>query len=292
MAYISFYYQCAERGGKGMAQQTIVIFDFADWGLKNFSNAEIFMLVKNTQNCYPERLKRIFMINVPAVFSIVWKVIRPWIDARTAAKIQFCSDVAEMQELIDPANLEVQSLGEIPDGTGHWAPWVSEPRPAGHEGPYPTVLLTAPSSVACDSVCLRPTGAKPLPNKNSAMAKTDIARGAKFEKDIAIKSGQCCEWTWLSSAGGVSFEANFAPTDTSGESGDPRMLEQSAAAGETSGAGSFVADADGALNLVFSNEGGWLAKTLRHLDQVFTVMDEGSDEEASDSRSDSASGSQ
>ena len=36
---------------------------------------------------YPERMGTVFLINVPSVFSIVWKAIRPLLDPRTARKI-------------------------------------------------------------------------------------------------------------------------------------------------------------------------------------------------------------
>ena len=38
--------------------------------------------------CYPERLETLFMINAPFTFSILWAMIRPWIDPVTVAKFK------------------------------------------------------------------------------------------------------------------------------------------------------------------------------------------------------------
>ena len=39
------------------------------------------------QNHYPEGLKKFFIINTPTIFKIIWKVVKPMLDARTLEKI-------------------------------------------------------------------------------------------------------------------------------------------------------------------------------------------------------------
>lgn len=38
--------------------------------------------------CYPERLETLFMINAPFTFSVLWAMIKPWIDPVTVAKFK------------------------------------------------------------------------------------------------------------------------------------------------------------------------------------------------------------
>ena len=44
------------------------------------------------QNHYPERLGKMHIVGVSRLFFVVWRMVRPWLDARTAAKIAFYSN--------------------------------------------------------------------------------------------------------------------------------------------------------------------------------------------------------
>jgi hypothetical protein len=74
------------------------------------------------QDQYPERLGQAILLSPPTVFQIAWKVIAPFLDARTTAKIHFVDPATEegratMASLLDPSQLDA-SLG----GTGSM-PW-------------------------------------------------------------------------------------------------------------------------------------------------------------------------
>jgi len=74
-----------ERG----VEKICLVFD-----LSGFSSAsmdyelvrELFVLLANY---YPERLGQVLLWSAPSVFSAFWRVIRPYIDPATAAKVQF-----------------------------------------------------------------------------------------------------------------------------------------------------------------------------------------------------------
>jgi len=59
--------------------------------------------------CFPETLNRFIIVNAPSAFSMIWNVIKGWIDARTAAKVEIHSYRKKWEprllELIDPAQL-------------------------------------------------------------------------------------------------------------------------------------------------------------------------------------------
>jgi hypothetical protein len=42
--------------------------------------------------CFPETMNKMFIINGPRFFSPTWKLIKGWLDARTANKIEVISD--------------------------------------------------------------------------------------------------------------------------------------------------------------------------------------------------------
>jgi hypothetical protein len=40
---------------------------------------------------YPERLKYMFVVNVPSIFTVFWKILKPWVDPVTLSKVSFLS---------------------------------------------------------------------------------------------------------------------------------------------------------------------------------------------------------
>lgn len=59
------------------------------------------------QDYYPEILGKMFIVNSPTLFSIAWKVIKPWIDERTQKKITIEGSKYQKKllELVEPQNL-------------------------------------------------------------------------------------------------------------------------------------------------------------------------------------------
>jgi len=59
--------------------------------------------------CFPETMNRTLVINAPVFFSMTWKIIKGWIDPRTAGKIELISSrkswEARMRELVDEDQL-------------------------------------------------------------------------------------------------------------------------------------------------------------------------------------------
>ena len=72
--------------------------------------------------CFPETMSKMFIVNAPSYFSATWRVIKGWIDARTASKIEVISSRATMEkrllEFIDADQLPSDFGGTGPDTDG------------------------------------------------------------------------------------------------------------------------------------------------------------------------------
>ncbi|CAK7562736.1 MAG: cytosolic factor, phosphatidylinositol/phosphatidylcholine transfer protein [Sporothrix epigloea] len=82
-----------------------------------------------SQNYYPERLGRFYLLNAPWGFSTVWSIIKGWLDPVTVAKIHILggSYQKELFQQVSPENLPKQFGGscECPGGCGFsdMGPW-------------------------------------------------------------------------------------------------------------------------------------------------------------------------
>ena len=57
------------------------------------------------QNHYPERLAQLWFLNAPSIFWGLWKMVSPFIDAGTRAKISFVKGeeaLTDLQKIIPP----------------------------------------------------------------------------------------------------------------------------------------------------------------------------------------------
>jgi hypothetical protein len=76
----------------------------------------LLFVVAATGNHYPEKSACIFVVNVPRWFSMVWKVIKPFLDPVTLSKVQIlrgkASIAAALLERIAPEQLPREYGGE------------------------------------------------------------------------------------------------------------------------------------------------------------------------------------
>ncbi|KAL4961086.1 SEC14 family lipid-binding protein [Aspergillus stella-maris] len=79
------------------------------WDLREFAQAASWVL----STCFPETIHRVYACNCPSMLTTLWKILKPFVDPITAAKIQFLPRTESLQVLsqeIDPANIP-SSLG-------------------------------------------------------------------------------------------------------------------------------------------------------------------------------------
>lgn len=69
--------------------------------------------------CFPETMNKMYIVNGPSFFSATWKLIKSWIDARTASKVEVISSrktwEAKLREIIDEDQLPSDYGGKAPD---------------------------------------------------------------------------------------------------------------------------------------------------------------------------------
>ncbi|KAI4304879.1 hypothetical protein MLD38_040338 [Melastoma candidum] len=70
-------------------EKFVAIGDLHGWGYTNSDIRGYLASLSILQDCYPERLGKMFIIHVPYVFMTAWKMVYPFIDSRTKKKIVF-----------------------------------------------------------------------------------------------------------------------------------------------------------------------------------------------------------
>lgn len=69
--------------------------------------------------CFPETMSKMILVNVPKVFSALWTVIKGWLDARTASKVELYSSTKSghkrLLELVDADQLPSDYGGTATD---------------------------------------------------------------------------------------------------------------------------------------------------------------------------------
>ncbi|CAA3000056.1 random slug 5-like [Olea europaea subsp. europaea] len=64
------------------------IADLEGWGYANSDIRGYLAAVSILQDCYPERLGKMFIIHVPYIFMTAWKMVYPFIDKNTKKKVE------------------------------------------------------------------------------------------------------------------------------------------------------------------------------------------------------------
>ncbi|CAM9389954.1 unnamed protein product [Scytosiphon promiscuus] len=102
--------------------QAVTVLDVQGLGMRDLAGEALGFVKQATaivQDHYVERSNRMFIVNAPSYFSLIWRVIRPMLNERTQAKIGIINtDVkkiaAALLEAIAPENLPRQYGGTCP----------------------------------------------------------------------------------------------------------------------------------------------------------------------------------
>ncbi|KAL6781574.1 SEC14 [Auxenochlorella protothecoides x Auxenochlorella symbiontica] len=108
---------------------TFAILDVKGVGLKHLTGETrriLSEIVEIDSNNYPETLGKTLIINAPSMFAVLFKAVKPMLDARTQAKIKVCSSsyLSELRKYVDdeniPSYLGGKSKGSLVDDVGPW----------------------------------------------------------------------------------------------------------------------------------------------------------------------------
>lgn len=172
---------CSRKAGQ-LLETCCTIMDMKGVGLSKAP--QVFTYIKQasglSQNYYPERLGRFYLINAPWGFSTVWGIIKAWLDPVTVAKIHILggSYQKELFQQVAPENLPKQFGGscECPGGCvfSDMGPW-REPewlKPAAWEKKEGEAAPAAAPAAAAPAAA---TEAAPAVSQEEAGAKAPAA---------------------------------------------------------------------------------------------------------------------
>lgn len=109
--------------GADLAPEQLTLFlDFTDYSVFNAPPWKTSLETLNIlQDHFPERLGQAVCLNPPTLFSMFWKMIKPFLDARTVAKVKFlyADNPQKSQQIL----LDVfESVGELEQSLGGDSP--------------------------------------------------------------------------------------------------------------------------------------------------------------------------
>lgn len=119
---------CSKVQGRHIGQ-TLAILDLKGVGLRHLTGDVKRVLARLTsidQDNYPETLGKTLIINAPAVFKLLWGVVRPMLDVRTQAKIEVCPSnyLPVLLRWVDAENIPEylggKSKGSLIEDVGPW----------------------------------------------------------------------------------------------------------------------------------------------------------------------------
>ncbi|KAJ6712925.1 BINDING PROTEIN putative-RELATED [Salix purpurea] len=82
-------------------EKFVSIADLKGWGYANSDIRGYLAALSILQDCYPERLGKLFIVHVPYIFMTAWKVVYPFIDSKTKRKIIFVENKKLKSTLLD-----------------------------------------------------------------------------------------------------------------------------------------------------------------------------------------------
>ncbi|KAJ4895114.1 Sec14p-like phosphatidylinositol transfer family protein [Raphanus sativus] len=86
------------------------IVDLQGWGYSNCDIRGYLAALSTLQDCYPERLDKLYFVRAPYIFMTAWKVIYPFVDTKTRKKIVFVEN-----KKLTPTLLEDINETQLPD---------------------------------------------------------------------------------------------------------------------------------------------------------------------------------
>ncbi|XP_009359870.1 sec14 cytosolic factor [Pyrus x bretschneideri] len=98
-------------------EKFVSIADIEGWGYTNSDVRGYLAALTILQDCYPERLGKLFLVHVPYVFMTAWKMVYPFIDSKTKKKIIFVENKKLNSTLlkdIDESQLPEVYGGKLP----------------------------------------------------------------------------------------------------------------------------------------------------------------------------------
>lgn len=88
---------------EGQIMGVTIVLNFEGLGLHHlleFTPAVLMKIIYVLQDCYPLRLKGVYIINHPAIFKILFSIIKPFLKDKLLKRFRFLDDFAELRGLV------------------------------------------------------------------------------------------------------------------------------------------------------------------------------------------------
>ena len=111
---------CTEHKSNGL-EKIVIVMDFKSWKMKHASPMEVTkQTIHILQECYVERLARVYITNAPLIFRTFWKMVQVFLDPVTKAKVMFCksSNAAHLKILRERFDWKKVEQNALPLGPG------------------------------------------------------------------------------------------------------------------------------------------------------------------------------
>ncbi|KAH7516817.1 hypothetical protein FEM48_Zijuj10G0174900 [Ziziphus jujuba var. spinosa] len=108
---------CLDKICSGMPrgqEKFVSIADLQGWGYSNSDVRGYLAALHILQDCFPERLGKLFIVHAPYVFMTAWKMVYPFIDKKTKKKIIFLEKKKMKSALLD--DIDESQLPDIYGG--------------------------------------------------------------------------------------------------------------------------------------------------------------------------------
>ena len=99
---------------KNNLEKSVLVFDFLGWKMKHASSMSLTkMTIHIVQECYVERIERIYFCNAPGVFRTFFNMVKVFLDPHTKNKILFTTprDQGKIEEYFDLDKVETCMYG-------------------------------------------------------------------------------------------------------------------------------------------------------------------------------------
>jgi hypothetical protein len=107
------------------AYQCLTIIDLRGLAMSQINKRTLRVVKEQAaidSTCYPETMYKTIVVGVPGFFSLTWKLIKTFIDARTQSKIELISNQAKAEKRL----LELIDADQLPSDFGGTAPSTAE----------------------------------------------------------------------------------------------------------------------------------------------------------------------
>jgi len=86
-------------------ETTTIIFDMRDFSLENMDYGFVSFMADLFLNKYPESLGWAIVYCAPWIFNACWRLIKIWMDPKTAEKIKFLDKSEQLLDFVDKDQL-------------------------------------------------------------------------------------------------------------------------------------------------------------------------------------------